>query len=74
MPFLPACNTAGSASDGSDVDALPAYVLEEELRIGDVDDPDLGFSQIGPVDVDRDGSVYVVERTDMQIRVFDEKG
>lgn len=69
-----ACNTMGSASDGSDVDALPAYALEEELRIGDVDDPDLGFSQIGQVDVDRDGNVYVVERVDMQIRVFDRNG
>jgi hypothetical protein len=57
-----------------DADTLPALVLEEELRIGSIDDPDRGFSSIGSADVDEDGNLYVFEAQDAQIRVYDEAG
>ena len=44
-----------SATEGIDVDALPILTLQEELRIGSLEDPDYGFSRIRGVDVDRDG-------------------
>jgi len=71
---LAACGTAGTASDGTNVDALPGLELEEEMRIGSVDDPELGFSQIGGVVLDRDGNAFVSERLERKIRVYDPTG
>lgn len=42
--------------------------------MGSRDDPDIGFSNIAGVDVDRDGLTYVLERTDREIRVYDREG
>lgn len=64
----------GASRDGFDAEALPVLTLTEELRIGSVDDPDLGFSRIGGVTVDEDGNVYVLERQDREVRVFDPAG
>jgi hypothetical protein len=49
---------------------LPTLILEEELRIGSVEDPDYGFSGISTAAVDRDGQAYVYEPQDAQIRVY----
>jgi hypothetical protein len=68
-----ACSRSDRPGTG-DVDAFPALTAAEDLRIGDVDDPDLGFSRIGGVDVDRDGQVFVYEAMDRQIRVYDSEG
>lgn len=68
-----ACSRSGVPGTG-DIDALPALTAAEDLRIGDVDDPDVGFSRIGSVDVDRDGQVFVYELLDRQIRVYDSDG
>lgn len=57
-----------------DIESLPALVLEEELRIGSVEDPEYGFSTISSAAVDRDGEVYVFEAQDAQIRVYDSSG
>lgn len=62
------------APDSSDIDAAPELSLVEELRIGSFDDPDLGFSRIGDVDVDRDGNIYAVDVQASEIRVFDPEG
>jgi len=70
---LPGC-TAGGGSGTADTGRVPALDAVEELRLGDVDDPDLGFSRIGSVDVDRDGQVFVFEMLDRQIRVYDADG
>jgi hypothetical protein len=56
------------------VDALPYLVAEAEMRIGDVDDPDVGFSRPSMVDVDRDGNIYVMETLVPEIRVFSPGG
>lgn len=40
-----------------DIESLPALVLEEELRIGSVEDPEYGFSTISSAAVDRDGEL-----------------
>jgi len=64
----------GSTDGAPDLDSLPVLSVTEELRLGDVDDPDLGFSRVGHVDVDRDGNLYVLELLDRGIRVFDRDG
>ncbi|HZD04508.1 MAG TPA: hypothetical protein VE173_06310, partial [Longimicrobiales bacterium] len=48
--------------------------LVEDVRVGSLDDPDVGFSNITGVDVDRDGFIYVLERMDREIRVYDPEG
>jgi hypothetical protein len=57
-----------------DVDALPVLSLTEDLRVGSVEDPELGFSRVGGITVDREGRVYVLELTDRQVRVFGADG
>jgi hypothetical protein len=46
----------------------------ETLRIGDIEDPDLGFSRIGNVVVDRDRQIFVFELMDKNIRVYSPDG
>jgi hypothetical protein len=70
---LSSCDTEAATAE-LDIDALPLLVAEEEMRIGDVDDPYAGFSQPFGVTVDRDGRIYVLEATERQIRVYDEGG
>src|SRR5690606_39868424 len=68
--LLVSCGGAASDED-SFVEDLPQLTLTEELRIGSVDDPDAGFSQIGGVTIGPDGSQYVIEQQDYQVREFD---
>jgi hypothetical protein len=68
-----ACQRA-TASRELHIDQLPALNAVEETRMGDVDDPEVGFSRISQVDIDRDANVYVGEGLDRQIRVYDERG
>ncbi len=35
---------------------LPILTVEEVTRIGHLNDPEVGFSRLGEVDVDRDGN------------------
>jgi hypothetical protein len=44
------------------------------MRIGDVDDPDIGFSRVSGLDIDRDGNIYVMEVLVPEIRVFSPDG
>ena len=39
-----------------------------------MDDPDIGFSRLAGVDIDRDGNVYALESLVPEIRVYDAKG
>jgi hypothetical protein len=50
---------------------LRIFDVIEELRIGSVDDPDAGFTDIGGIAVDSEGLVYVLERRDRAVRVYD---
>ena len=63
----------GRASDAS-VDDLPVFTAREELRIGSTHDPDLGFTRVGPIAVDADGTTYVAEAGENEIRVFAPNG
>jgi hypothetical protein len=63
-----ACGADYSGRD--DIDDLPTLRAAEEQRIGSVDDPDVGFSRIAGVKVDRDGNLFVLEALDHQIRVY----
>ena len=53
------------------VDDLPQLALTEEIRIGSVDDPDLGFTNISAVSTGNDGLLYVLERAEREVRVYD---
>lgn len=66
-----ACAGGEPAEPGEsfDVRDLPRLELEEELRIGSVEDPDRGFSRIGRVVVDGD-EVFVFESLQREIRVY----
>lgn len=69
------CSPAGPGSErNGTVDDLRELTLHEELRIGDRDDPDLGFSAIMRVAVDGEGRVYVFEMQQHHFRVYDEDG
>ena len=68
----------GAGEPGADTevgfDDAPRFASAPVLRIGDADDPDLGFSRVGSVAVSPDGRVFVVESQDLEIRVFDSTG
>lgn len=69
---LASCAAGSAVSDS--IEDLPRLDVIEELRIGDVDSPDDGFSRIISVDVDRDGNIYALEGMASEIRVFDPQG
>ena len=69
---IAACGEARSVSES--IHDLPRLNVVEEMRIGNVDSPDLGFSRISSVDVDRDGNIYALEAMASEIRVFDPHG
>jgi hypothetical protein len=71
-PTLSACGT-GEARN-LHLDDVAPLVVEEEMRLGDANDPDLGFTRPGAVAVDRDGAIYVLEVADRQIRVYAPEG
>lgn len=67
---------AGAALQGAplDADRLPVIAVKAVARIGNADDPKIGFSAILAVDVDRDGQIYVFESKDREIRVLTRDG
>lgn len=71
-PLLTGCSerTGGEAY----VEDLPRLELIEELRIGSVDDPDVGFSDVSDVVIGEEGLLYVLERAEKEVRVYDEGG
>jgi hypothetical protein len=56
------------------VDELPLLVVEPSMRIGDFDDPDLGFTRVSGVEVDHEGNIYVLEGLTSEIRVYSAEG
>ncbi len=70
---LSACDGA-PAVRSDHIDALSHFVAEPDMRIGDFADPDIGFSRVGGIDVDRDGDIYVMETMVPEIRVFSPEG
>jgi hypothetical protein len=74
---LGACagGTAGGGGGGAaDIDSVPVLTIRRDLRVGSADSPDAGFSRMGALTVGPDGLVYVEERQDRQIRVYDPSG
>lgn len=64
----------GDSSSTDHVDDMPRLASAEEIRIGSVNDPDIGFTRIGAVVVDDDANVYVIEPTEREVRVYDPQG
>lgn len=69
LGVLAACSGADDG-DSDRIESLPLLVAEEDLRIGDADDPAAGFSRISLLDVDAEGNLYVVESSIPEIRVY----
>jgi hypothetical protein len=69
---------SGCSSDGGEtaanLDSFPLLAAEADMRIGDFDDPDLGFSRVTQMDVDEQGNLYVLEGLVPEIRVFTPDG
>jgi hypothetical protein len=65
-----AVTACGGSDSGDSNDDVPRLVAEADIRLGDFDDPTIGFSRISGVDVDDDGNIYVLEGLDRQIRVY----
>jgi hypothetical protein len=70
---LSACRPAPDA-ELMHVDELPRLVAVEDGRIGDFDDPNVGFSRVAGVAVDRDGNIHVLEALVPEIRVYSPDG
>jgi hypothetical protein len=68
----------GIPADGGEpsgrIDGLPRVVLSEVTRVGSLNDPNVGFSAIGPVDVDQDGNLFLFESQDLEVRVYSTDG
>ena len=69
------CDVVGTSRGGSPhVDELQPLSYVEEVRIGSLDDPDTGFSEIRGLDVAANGQVYVLESMAREVRVFSPEG
>jgi hypothetical protein len=56
------------------MESLAPIQLVEEQRLGSVDDPDVGFSQISGVAVSSSGLVLVLDGRDRTVKVYDSLG
>jgi len=79
-PLAPAAFLVAAACGSDAASRLPALTelptlpIVEELRIGSLDDPELGFTRIGDVWESPAGELYVVERSVPELRVYDAEG
>lgn len=69
-----ACATEPAATGVDDADAVATLTIVEQLRIGSVSDPDVGFTRVDEVDVDSDGQIFVFETRPPEIRVYSASG
>lgn len=65
---------AAAGAEGTVLDDLPRFILEETARIGSTEDPDYGFSRVGQVQVGPDGNIWVGETQDLELRVYTPEG
>jgi hypothetical protein len=72
LNVIAGCSDASSGR--TDADNLPRIVARQDIRLGDVEDPERGFSFPAGVDIDRDGMLYVLEATVPEIRVYEPGG
>jgi 6-bladed beta-propeller len=54
--------------------ALPEWSLQNELKVGNEGSPEYALTDVGAIAVTADGSMYVLQRQDATIRVFDREG
>jgi hypothetical protein len=73
MTVITACE-ARDAMPATPIADLPAIALVEELRIGSLDDPEVGFTSIGDVWISPAGEVYVSETRELEIRAYSSDG
>jgi len=57
------------------LDGESAWRVEEDLSIGSVfGDPEYQFTDIAHIEVDEDGAIYVLDRGERQVAVYDSAG
>jgi hypothetical protein len=75
LVLLASCDSAPerdpTAATGGD---LPVWSLTEELRIGSFDKPNYSLTMISDLAVSPDGRIYVAQREENLIRVYDREG
>ena len=64
----------GPGNTALHVDHLAELAYVEEIRIGSVNDPDIGFSRIRHVRVSEKGEVYLLDSSAKEVRVFSAEG
>ena len=81
LPVAMACMAAAmtacgepTSDSGRHMDELAPLGYTEELRIGSVEDPDFGFSEVRQVRVSDRGDVFVLDAMSRDVRVFDSDG
>lgn len=72
--LLHGCESTAADEAPTHIDELPTLEAVEELRIGSVDDPVAGFTNIGGVVVAENGEAYVLESRAREVRVFSPEG
>jgi hypothetical protein len=73
LPML-ACADASSESGADDVTVPAEWEVEEQVRIGSLDDPEHSLVAVGGVRIAPDGRLYVLQAADDQIRVYGADG
>lgn len=73
-PHLPYALLLLACAGETASDALPVWTLEEDLRIGSLDEAATSLTMVTSIEVGPDGRVYVAQPLDRQIRVFDANG
>lgn len=69
---LLACEAGPGVEAG--LDDVPVLAVASDMRLGSFDDPTVGFTSVSDLDVGADGRIYVLERSQQEIRVFGPDG
>lgn len=72
--ILVAASTGCDSGDETAQLHVPVASAEEDLRIGAVDDPDLGFDYVTALEIGGDGSIYSLHEREAQIRRWSPSG
>lgn len=69
-----ACHDGPGGVAAPHVDEMPELSYAEEVRVGSVEDPDEGFSQIRALRISDGGDVYVLDGLAREVRVLGPQG
>jgi hypothetical protein len=70
MTIVAAAGCGGSDVDSADGDRVPHWPLELLTRIGSLDDPELGLTQVTRVAFGPDSLLYIAQTREHEVRVY----